>query len=216
MKKLLIVLAVVFVAGIVFLAFGPFYILEEGNQAVVNRLGKIVATATEAGVHFKFPGTDSVITYPKKVMAWDGDPQLIPTQEQQFIWVDTTARWRISDPVKFYSTVNILDTAYSRLDGVIDSAVRTVVSMNPMREAVRNSNIINEIVRTTTTTTDDEGTNALGDLALSATTYDVISKGRQKLAEEMLATARLTSNSSILSSARSSTRMTLPKAFTTG
>jgi hypothetical protein len=74
---------------------------------------------------------------PKKILAWDGEKQRIPTKENQFIWVDATARWRIADLVKFYESVTSLDNAYGRLDDVIDSAVRTVISSNYLREAVR-------------------------------------------------------------------------------
>ena len=56
--------------------------------------------------------------------------------------MDTTARWRISDPVKFYESVSTLENAYGRLDDVIDSAVRTVISSNYLREAVRSTDEI--------------------------------------------------------------------------
>jgi len=75
-------------------------------------------------------------------MSWDGEPQRIPTKENQFIWVDTTARWRISDPKKFYESITFMEAAYGRLDDVIDSAVRTVIADNWLRETVRNSNLI--------------------------------------------------------------------------
>ena len=67
-----------------------------------------------------------------------------PTAENQFIWVDATARWQISDPEKFYESVTTLEQAYARMDDVIDSSVRTVIAENLLREAVRNSNLINE------------------------------------------------------------------------
>ena len=59
--------------------------------------------------------------YSKKVLSWDGEAQLIPTAENQFIWVDTTARWRIADPKMFYQSVGTMTQAASRLDDVIDS-----------------------------------------------------------------------------------------------
>ncbi len=71
----------------------------------------------------------------------------MPTLENQFIWIDTSARWRIVDIQRFYASVNTLEAAYSRLDDVIESAVRTVIARNPLHEAVRNSNLINQIER---------------------------------------------------------------------
>ncbi len=83
--------------------------------------------------------------YPKKVLSWDGAAQRIPTKENQFIWVDTTARWLISDPAKYYETVNTIDNGIARLNDILDSSVRTIISENYLNEAVRTTNQINEI-----------------------------------------------------------------------
>lgn len=122
----------------------PFFILPEGEQAVITRFGRITRIHTEAGLKLKTPVVDQVTRYSKKILSWDGDPQRLPTSENQFIWVDTTARWRIVDPRVFYQRVNVMDQAYARLDNVIESAVRTVVSTYPLSESVRSSNLILE------------------------------------------------------------------------
>ncbi len=144
MKKLVTVLVIIAVVLIIFFVLGPFYIVEEGQQAVVTRFGAIVNQTTRAGLKFKMPVVDNVVRYSKKLLSWDGDAQRIPTEENVFIWVDTTARWRIIDPTKFYEAVTTMGGAYGRLDEVIDSSVRTIISDNLLREAVRDSNIINE------------------------------------------------------------------------
>ena len=97
MKKLVTVLVVIAVVVIVFLILGPFYIVQEGEQAVVIRFGEIVSTTNDAGLKIKTPFVDNVVKYPERTMSWDGQPRLFPTAEQQFIYVDTTARWRIVD-----------------------------------------------------------------------------------------------------------------------
>ena len=105
MKKLITVLAILAVVVVLGVLTGPFYIQQEGFQTVVVRFGQITKVETEAGLKFKTPFLDNVVTYPKKILMWDGEAQRIPTKENQFIWVDATARWRISDPVKFYESV---------------------------------------------------------------------------------------------------------------
>ena len=121
MKKASIIITIVIALGILFIIiFGPLFVLNEGEQAVVVRFGKIVAFHTNAGLKWRSPFVDTVMKYPKKLMSWDGEPQRIPTKENQFIYVDTTARWRIVDPIKFYESVNTLDGAYSKLSDVID------------------------------------------------------------------------------------------------
>ena len=187
MKKAIIAVVVAVVLAVAFLAMGPFYVLNEGEQAVVVRLGKIVSVQKDAGLKFRSPFVDVVVRLPKKLMPWDGEPQRIPTKENQFIWVDATARWRIADPVKFYESMNGLDNAYGRLDDVIDSAVRTVISANFLREAVRNSNkLIGMGTKESFETGDAEGSAALDKLTQSEVSYESIEKGRRQLSAEML------------------------------
>jgi membrane protease subunit HflC len=172
---------------VIFLLLGPFFILDEGQQAVVTRFGKIVNTETTAGLKFKMPVIDNVIKYPKKILSWDGDAQRIPTKENQFIWVDTTARWRISDPVKFYETVNTISNGKSRLNDVLDSTIRTVISENYLNEAVRNSNQINEIkVEEQVQNVDNiEDAERLRNLTVTSTQQETIKIGREGLSQRM-------------------------------
>ncbi|MEN6364578.1 MAG: protease modulator HflC [Rectinema sp.] len=187
MKRLWILLGIVGVVLIVFFIAGPFYIVNEGELALVVRFGKIVGMRENAGLAIRSPFVDTVVKYPKRIMSWDGEAQRIPTKENQFIWVDATARWRISDPVKFYESVSNLDNAYGRLDDVIDSAVRTVISSNYLREAVRDSDlIVGSENQETFQTGDSEGSASLTQLTLTQVQFEKIEKGRRKLSDEML------------------------------
>jgi len=191
MNRVLIVLAVIAAVVIGLLATGPFYTVDEGELAVVVRLGQIVAVQEQAGLHLKSPFLDEVVKYPKRIMSWDGERQRIPTKENQFIWVDTTARWRISDPKKFYEAISTMDSAYARLGDVIDSAVRTVIADNWLRETVRNSNIIRERKASENFEVGTEAdANALTALTRTDATFEIVEKGRRKLAEEALAISR--------------------------
>jgi membrane protease subunit HflC len=186
-KRLAIIAAVIVVIGVAFFLTGPFFILNEGEQAVIVRLGKIVGVQKDAGLKLRSPFIDVVTKYPKQVMPWDGEPQRIQTKENQFIWVDTTARWRIADPKKFYESVGSLESAYGKLDDVIDSAVRTVIAANYLREAVRNSNnLVGTGMRESFQTGDAEGSKALESLTQTSTSYETIDKGRRELFGEML------------------------------
>jgi membrane protease subunit HflC len=191
MKKLITVLVFLGIVLASLLIANPLYILDEGEQAVVVRLGQIVAAKSDAGLHFRSPFIDSVVKYPKRIMSWDGERQRIPTKENQFIWVDTTARWRIADPAKFYESVTTLEGAYGRLGDVIDSAVRTVIADNWLRETVRNSNIINERKPAETFEVGSEAdAGQLTAFTQTVASFDSVQKGRRKLAEEMLALSR--------------------------
>lgn len=191
MKKLITGLVIALVLVVTLLLMGPFFVLDEGQQALVLRFGQIQRVETTAGLKFKTPFLDNVVVYSKKILPWDGEAQRIPTREQQFIWVDVTARWRIVDPKVFYSSLTTMERAFGKLDDVIDGAVRTVVTSNYLREAVRNSNGIMQVnVAETFDTGDAEGAEALQELALAEVSYERIDKGRRVLAQEMLAIAR--------------------------
>jgi membrane protease subunit HflC len=191
MKKPLTVAITAAVVIFIILAAGPFFVLDEGEQSVTVRFGKIVDSDRDAGLKLKMPFIDTVVKYPKKILAWDGDPQRVPTKENQFIYIDSTARWKIIDPVKFYSSVSSLEQASRRLDEIIDSTVRTVISENLLRESVRNSNIIKEIKRTESYVQSEDGIDEIKDLKIltDTTVFEDVQKGRFKLSEEMLANA---------------------------
>jgi len=191
MKKFFTTIVVIFVIFIGIVIAGPLYVINEGEQAVIVRFGRITDEITNAGLHVKIPFIDEVVRYPKKIMAWDGEARIVPTAERQFIFVDVVARWRIADPKKFYESITRVDLAYSKLAEIIDSEVRTVVAENPLRESVRNSNIILDRASDTDLLNLGEG---IDDEIIVTTSQESsiepISRGRRQLAEEILARSR--------------------------
>ncbi|MFA5800746.1 MAG: SPFH domain-containing protein, partial [Candidatus Peribacteraceae bacterium] len=126
--------------AIVIVFSGTFYTLEEGEQAVIVQFGRPVgATVTEAGLHVKLPLIQEARRFEKRILIWDGDPNQIPTKGREFIWVDTTARWRIADAKKFLESVATEAGARSRLNDIIDSVVRDQVSGSELVELVRSA-----------------------------------------------------------------------------
>jgi modulator of FtsH protease HflC len=192
-KRTVLILVIIGAALLVITLMGPYYILMEGEQAVIVQFGKIVRVDTAAGVHYKAPFVENVVKFSKKVQSWDGDAQRIPTSENQFIWVDVTARWRISDSKKFYESVGSMTQAQGRLDDVIDSEVRKVISKNPLREAVRDSNVISEIKRNTSlASVAGTESGALSTIsALSENQFDNVALGRRALSIQMRDEARV-------------------------
>jgi membrane protease subunit HflC len=118
---------------------GGLYVVNEAEQAIVTQFGKPVGDVIGPGLHFKLPFAQKVTRFEKRILKWDGDPNQIPTKDKRFIWVDTTARWRIADPLLFYTTVASERGAMSRLDDIIDSVVRDAVSGRLLVELVRGS-----------------------------------------------------------------------------
>lgn len=185
MKKLIAWVVTLVILVVLFLFTGPFYVVNEGNQVVVTRLRRIVTTHTESGLYFKVPFLDKVTTYPKLILSLDGDAQRIPTKENQFIIVDTTSRWKITDPAKFYQSFQTLDSSYNKLSNIIDSATRTIITQNRLSEIVRSSNLINETKEVDAEAELEDETREIGDLVNADSDNEVISKGRSVLCKQM-------------------------------
>jgi len=127
------------------LASGALFIVDETKQVVITQFGKPVGdTITSAGLHFKMPFIQDAHYFEKRLLEWDGDPNQIPTKDKKYIWVDTMARWKIVDALKFLQSVGNELSASSRLDDIINSATRDAVTGHLLVEAVRNSNRILE------------------------------------------------------------------------
>ncbi len=195
MKNLKIFVGSVIGALLLIVILGPYFIVEEGEQAVVIRFKEIVRTETTPGLKLKWPLIDSARYYPKKIQPWDGDPQTYPTQENQYIWVDITARWRIIDPKRFYERLGDIEAAHHWLDQVINSSARDVIALFPLREAVRNSDLINRIERKdvyqTQTGPVSEGDSGSKVNTFTKVTYESVERGREKLSQDMLGRASL-------------------------
>jgi membrane protease subunit HflC len=186
-KKFYTILGILAACLILFLMMGPFYVVNEGYQVVVTRFGEIVDTHTNAGLYFKLPFVDSVTTYPRLILSLEGDSQRIPTKENQFLIVDTTSRWRISDPAKFYRSFKTLTAAYNRLSDIIDSSTRTVITRNKLSEIVRSSNIINE--HTKTDNSQDQNIAEIENLVSDKNSNEDVNIGRAVLCNQMASDA---------------------------
>ena len=137
-SKLLI--AVIVLLGI-FIFGGVFYTVDETEQVVITQFGKPVGDPiTDPGLRVKLPFIQNANVFPKTLLEWNGDPGQIPTQDKTFIYVETFARWRIKDPLKYYETVYNEIAAQKKLDDILDSATFNFISSHHLVEAVRNSN----------------------------------------------------------------------------
>jgi membrane protease subunit HflC len=124
-------------AGLVLLLSGLF-VIDQAEQGIIVQFGEPVGgVVTRPGLHWKRPFIQEVRRFDKRLLAWDGDVSQIPTLGREFIVVDTTARWRIVDPLQFLRSVRDEAGARTRLDDILDSVVRDIVSGADLEEIVR-------------------------------------------------------------------------------
>ena len=162
-------------AILVVLAFSSVYTLSETEQAVLTVFGKPAGDpVTAAGLHLKIPFIQAVNRFDKRWLEFDGDPNQIPTRDKKYLWIETYARWRISNPLVFYQAVQDERGAQSRLDDIVDGQTRNAVASFDVLELVRSTN------RTYESTGELEGVEAAGEAATKVLT------GRSKIAAIVL------------------------------
>jgi len=131
----IVILIVVFIIG------GAFYVVGETQQVVITQFGKPVGEpVAEPGLKVKVPFLQRANYFDKRFLEWDGDPNQIPTEDKRFIWVDTYARWRISDPLLFFQRLRDERGAQSRLDDILDGETRNTIANHKLIEVVRSTN----------------------------------------------------------------------------
>jgi membrane protease subunit HflC len=125
--------------GIV-VVYDGFFIVEEGRQVVITQFGRPIGTPkTEAGIYFKMPFVQQVNEFDKRIVIWNGEPNQIPTNDKTFVFLDVTARWRITDALTFLQAVKTVDRAQSLLNDIIGGTVRDMVNKNNLIEIIRSS-----------------------------------------------------------------------------
>jgi membrane protease subunit HflC len=172
-----IVIALIAVAVVI---YESAFVVSETEQVVITQFGRIVREPiTDPGLKFKIPFIEKANFFPKNIQEWDGEPGQIPTLDKTFIWVDAFARWKIVDPVKFFQTVNNRYNAMSRLNDIIDPAVRNFITSHRLIEAVRRSN--REL---------DTSEVGLEDQEKKPQSFYIISLGREKITQGVLEQAQ--------------------------
>ena len=117
------------------------YTVSETEQVIITQFGRPIGEAiTEPGLHFKLPFVQDLNVFDKRWLEWDGDANQLPTRDKKYIWVDTYARWRIADPLRFFQRLRDERGAQSRLDDIIDGETRNVIANHDLIEVVRSSN----------------------------------------------------------------------------
>jgi len=116
------------------------YVVDQAEQVIIVQFGEPIGDVIDdPGLHWRIPFIHEVRRFDKRLLDWDGDVSQIPTLGREFIIVDSTARWRISDPLQFLRSVRDEAGARTRLDDVLDSATRDIISGTELEEIVRSA-----------------------------------------------------------------------------
>jgi membrane protease subunit HflC len=145
LNKKLIIWAALLIFGLIII-FSASFVVTETEQVIITRFGKPVGDPIiTPGINFKIPLIEEANFFEKRFLEWDGDPNQVPTKDKRFIWVDTYARWRITDPLLFFQRLRDERGAMSRLDDILDGEVRDAIANHDLVEVVRTSNRIPQV-----------------------------------------------------------------------
>jgi modulator of FtsH protease HflC len=135
------ILSLITVIVVLTLVFSSVFVLEETHQAIVTQFGKPVGEPrTQPGLHFKIPIIQKVQFFDKRYLAWDGDANQVPTKDKKFIFVDTYARWQITNPLQFFIRLRDERSGQSRLDDILDGETRNAIASHDLLDIVRSTN----------------------------------------------------------------------------
>ena len=124
-----------------FVASQALFVVNEQEQVIITQFGEPVGEAiTEPGLQFKTPFLQKANYFEKRYLEWDGDPNQVPTKDKVFIFVDTYARWQITDPLKYFERLGNERGAQSRLDDILDGETRNAVAGHDLVELIRSTN----------------------------------------------------------------------------
>ena len=133
--------ALLVLAGLAMVLYSSAYIVGETQQVIITQFGEPVGNAIiEPGIKLKMPFIQVANFFDKRFLEWDGDANQVPTRDKRFIWVDSYARWRISDPLRFFERLRDELGAKSRLDDILDGETRNAVARHDLVEVVRSTN----------------------------------------------------------------------------
>lgn len=152
------------------------FIVLETEQVIKTQFGKPVGDPIDSpGLHFKLPFIQKVHKFDKRFLEWDGDAKELTTKDKRFIFVDTYARWRISDPLLYFQRLRDERRAQSRLKDILEGETRNAIAKHRLVELVRSSN---------RTPAQDES------LPEATSVFEQITTGREEVRLEILKNAR--------------------------
>jgi len=130
------VIAVLIVAALI-VAYSSLFTIYQTQQALVLRLGQPRPPITEPGLHVKAPFIDTVVYIDKRILDLEAPPQEVIASDQKRLVVDAFARYKITDPLRFYQTLGSIQGANSQLSILLNSALRRVLGEVSFSHVVR-------------------------------------------------------------------------------
>ena len=125
-RRLLTIIAVALVVAGIF-AMSSLFIVEQTEEALVLRLGEVRDVIPSPGLKMKLPFVENVIFYDNRLLDFEPPPEEVIVSDQKRLVVDTYTRYRITNPLLFYQTVNSEAAVRARLSAMVNGSLRRVL-----------------------------------------------------------------------------------------
>jgi len=125
-RRLLTVIAVVLVIAGIF-AMSALFIVDQTELALVLRFGEVRGVIPNPGLKMKWPFIENVIFYENRLLDFEPPPEEVIVSDQKRLVVDTYTRYRITNPLLFYQTVNSEVAVRARLSAMVNGSLRRVL-----------------------------------------------------------------------------------------
>jgi membrane protease subunit HflC len=125
-------IAAIVVVAVLFVLFNAFFTVDQRQQALITQFGDPVRIVKEPGLAFKTPFVQTVIFFDKRILELSAPPEEVIASDRRRIVVDAFARYRISDPLRFYQSVRIESVARQRLSSILSSSLRGVLGQKAL------------------------------------------------------------------------------------
>jgi modulator of FtsH protease HflC len=127
-----------FVMALLILLYQSIFTVNQAEQVIITQFGRPVGNpVSNPGLNFKLPFVQQVNSFDKRYLAWDGPMVEMSTKDKTYVQVDTFARWRIIDPMRYYLRLRDERSAQSRLEDILGSETRTSIARHELIEVVR-------------------------------------------------------------------------------
>jgi len=131
---------------LVFVGYLSTFVVKETEQVIITKFGRIVDDVlwtenpvTKPGLYFKLPFIHEVNRLEKRFLPWDGKPERMLNKKKEYLIIDSFARWRIVDPVKYFTSLRELRRALSRINDILEAATKSAVANHEVEQIFRSS-----------------------------------------------------------------------------
>jgi membrane protease subunit HflC len=131
--------ALVLAVAAIVTAWSTILFVDENEHVLILQFGEYKRTLSNPGLAFKVPFTQSAFSIEKRILSSDADAEEYLTADKKRLVADPITRWRVSDPLRFYTSVGNEERARTRLDDIVHSELRQELAQKSMEDMVGSS-----------------------------------------------------------------------------